>query len=116
MLKKKPQDISFDSGIVHLYRKVNTATPGNMPSAELKYTVTLRFHRKTVGISRFYTAMQQNQKIDEVIRCPLVSSVSVNDIAELPPENTKYLVRQVQYPEDTALPVMDLALERLEGV
>jgi len=115
VLSPKPQDNSFSDGIVKLYRKQNTASPGNMPKSELAYQFTLRYHRRTVGMSRFYKAMQYQQQIDEVIRCPLISSVSANDIAEIYPGGDKFIVRQVQYPEDAAVPVMDLALERLEG-
>lgn len=114
MLKQKPQDISFDSGIVHFYRQQNTAAPGNMPKPTLTHLATLRYRRKTVGISRYYTAMQNSQKISEVIRCPLVPLVDVTDTAEIAATGVKYIVRQVQYPEGTTLPVMDIALERLE--
>lgn len=114
MLKQKPQDISFNSGIVHFYRTKNAAAPGNMPQPTLTHLATLRYHRKTVGISRYYTAMQNAQKIAEVIRCPLVAAVDVNDTAELATTGARYIVRQVQYPEGTALPVMDISLERLE--
>lgn len=115
MLKKKPQDISFESGIAHFYKNKNAAEPGDMPKKEPTYHVTLRYHRRTVGISRFYTAMQQGQKIDEVIRCPAVPGIEANNLAELPANSAWYIVRQVQYPEGTAIPVMDISLERTVG-
>lgn len=114
MLNRKPQDDSFQDGVVKLYRKENTARPGDMPREELVPKLTLRYRRRTVGIQRYYEAKQAQQEINEVIRCPLVSSVCARDIAVLPDEK-KYLIRQVQYPEDPAVPVMDLALERLEA-
>lgn len=114
MLKQKPQDDAFPDGVVRLYRQENTALPGDMPREELVYKLTLRYRRRTVGIQRYYTALQNRERIDEMIRCPLVPSVSALDIAELP-DRRKYLIRQIQFPEDSAAPVMDLALERLEG-
>ena len=113
MLNRKPQDNSFQDGIVKLYREENAAAPGDMPREELVHKLTLRYRRRTVGIKRFYEAKQAQQEISEVIRCPLVSAVSSRDVAEL--GGRRYLIRQVQYPEDSAVPVMDLALERLEG-
>lgn len=114
MLDQKPQDNSFQDGVVKLYRKENTAAPGDMPKEGLAYKVTLRYRRRTVGMQRNYLAKQNQEHIDEVIRCPLVPSVCSRDIAELP-GGQRYLIRQVQYPENPAVPVMDLALERLEG-
>lgn len=113
MLKKKPQDISFESGIVHFYREKNTAAPGDKPNNQPVYMLTLRYSRGTVGITRYYTAMQNSQKIDEVIRCPIDSRVRVGDIAEITMGGERYNVRQVQYPQDTAFAVMDISLERL---
>lgn len=114
MLKTKIQDEAFSDGIVKLHRKENVTAAGDLPKAELVHQLTLRYRRRTVGIKRYYTALQNQQHIDEVIRCPLVSSVSVLDIAELQ-DGGKYLIRQIQYPEGTAVAVMDLALEKLEA-
>lgn len=115
MIKLKPQDNPYPDGIVKVYRKTNHANPGNMPQEDVECWLTLRYKRRTVGISRYYTALQQNQQIDEVLRCPLISKVSVRDIAEVFPGGKRYVIRQVQYPEGTAVPMMDLALERLDG-
>ena len=115
MIKQKPQDNPYPDGIVKLYHEENQAKPGNMPKEGLRYRLTLRYRRKTVGMTRYYTALQQQQRIDEMIRCPLEPSVSVRDIAEVYPGGKRYIVRQVQYPENTTVPMMDLALERLEG-
>lgn len=110
MIKQKPQDSAFTDGIVKIYRKRDAAKPGNMPVERPSYLLLLRYHRRTVGSKRFYDAFKYSQKIDEVIRCPLASVVSADDIAELP--GGTYVIRQVQYPEGAAFPMMDLALER----
>ena len=43
MLYQKPQDNSFQDGVVKLYRKENTAAPGDMPKEGLAYKATLRY-------------------------------------------------------------------------
>lgn len=115
MLKRKPQDNPYPDGIIKVYCKVNQSEPGNMPSEVEEHCLTLRYRRRTVGINRYYTAMQHQQQIDEVLRCPLVPNVSARDIAEVFPGGKRYVIRQVQYPEGTVVPEMDLALERLDG-
>lgn len=112
MLKQKLQDESFTDGLAKLYAIENTAAPGNMPTENVKFKIALRYRRRTVGMQRYYIAMQHNQRIDEVIRCPLVSSVSTKNIAILDGRG-KYYIRQIQYPENSVIPVMDLALEKI---
>lgn len=113
MLKQKPQDSNFPDGVAKVLRKENISKPGDMPKEELIYKISLRFKRRTVGMQRNYLAKQNQEHIDEMIRCPLVSTVSTRDIVEL--NNRRYLVRQIQYPENVFPRVMDLALERLEA-
>lgn len=81
-----------------------------MPKDGLILKQTLRYKERTVGFKRYYAAMQNNIKIDFVIRCPQVRTVKADDIAILI-DGDQYRVKQIQYPEDT--PVMDLTLERL---
>lgn len=111
MLKQKPQDEAFADGVVKILRQVDTAEPGDMPVEKLKPVLTLRYRRRTVGVTRHYTALQNMQRVDEVIRCPAAREVLEDDIAILP--EGRYIVRQVQYPEGTAIRVMDIALERV---
>lgn len=111
MLKQKPQDEAFADGIVKILRPVDNAEPGDMPVEKLELILTLRYRRRTVGVTRHYTAMQNMQRVDEVIRCPAAREVLEDDIAILP--EGRYIVRQVQYPEGTAVKVMDIALERV---
>lgn len=111
MLKQKPQDEAFADGIVKILRSVDNAEPGDMPVEKLELILTLRYRRRTVGVTRHYTALQNMQRVDEVIRCPAAREVLEDDIAILP--EGRYIVRQVQYPEGTAVKVMDIALERV---
>ncbi len=50
-----------------LDRTVNAADPGEKPRMELRYQGSHAFGYETVGISRYYTALQAKEKIEEVV-------------------------------------------------
>lgn len=111
-IKSKPQE--FNDGIVKIYKIVNKSGAGNMPKEGLTYKVgPLRYKERTVGMNRFWTAMQSQVKIDMVLRVPQIRTVSTQDIA-VPIDGRQYKIKQIQYPKDISPPVMDLSLERLE--
>ena len=74
MLKTKFQ--SFPDGVVSIYKMDNIGAPGDMPVEGLVLKQTLRYKERTVGLNRFYSAMQNNIKVDYVIRCPEVRGLS----------------------------------------
>ena len=104
MLKSKAQ--TFNDGIVRIY-SVGSAE-------ELILEQTLRYKERTVGLSRYYTALQANVKVQYVLRCPLHRSVSSQHIA-VPNDGKQYKIVQVQYPEDADPPAMDLTLEEVKA-
>ena len=103
---------TFNDGIKIIYSVKDIAEPGNMPKDGLKLKETLRFHRRTVGIKRYYTALQANQQVDAVLRCPYRDTVSAQDIAVW--GGKQYRITLAQQPENITPPVMDLTLARLE--
>lgn len=114
MLKAKFQ--SFSDGIVSIYKVGNTASPGDMPVDGLVLKQTLRYHERTVGLNRYNQFLQNDIKVDFVIRCPEVRRLSEKNtdilVAVLVDEQ-QYRVVQIQYIEDAAPASMDLSLERL---
>lgn len=111
MIRRKVQ--THNGGIVKIFRVSDISAPGNMPKDGITLKCTLRYHERTLGINRVYSAMQAGEKVDMVIRCPLLNGVSAQDIA-IPNDGKQYRIQLVQHPEDTDPPVMDLTLERLE--
>ena len=101
---------THNDGIVKIYTVTDIAEPGGMPKEGLALKETLRYKRRTVGIQRYYTSLQANAQIEQVLRCPIRETVSPQDVAII--KGKQYRIEQVQYPEDT--PAMDLALSRLE--
>lgn len=106
---------TFNDGVTTIYSVENIAQPGNMLKEGLIYKIgPLRYRERTVGMGRFWTAMQAQVKIDQVIRVQQIRSVSTQDVAILV-NGKQYRIQQIQYPEDIEPPVMDLSLERLEA-
>ena len=106
------QTQTFNDGVVKIYKVENTALPGDMPKEGLILQNSLRYHERTVGITRKYAALQSNKEVNFVIRCPEVRTVETDYIAVLVDEK-QYRISWIQYPEDIDPPVMDMTLERL---
>ena len=107
---------SYNDGVCKIYKVENTALPGDMPVDGLVLKQTLRYKERTVGLNRFYQAMQNNIKVDFVIRCPEVRGLSekaTDILVAIPIDGQQYKVMQIQYIEDAEPPTMDLTLERL---
>jgi len=114
MLSRKYQ--SFEDGLVSIYKVGDVALPGDMPSEGLILKNSLRYHERTVGMGRYYSAMQNNIKVDFVIRCPEVRGLSektTDILVAILIDGQQYKVMQIQYIEDAHPPSMDLTLERL---
>lgn len=107
MLQSKAQ--THNDGVVKIYKVANIAPPGGMPKKGLVLKETLRYKERTVGIKRYYAALQANVRIDYVLRCPRLQSVSSQDVA-IPNDGMQYSIEQIQYPEDAPLD-MDLTLK-----
>ena len=110
MIKSKAE--TFNDGLVQVFSIVNGAEAGDKPIELLRRKCRLRYKERTVGMGRFYTALQAQARIDRLLRCQRIEGVSTLDIA-IPNDNAQYRIVQVQYPEDVVPPVMDLTLERL---
>lgn len=105
---------SFNDGVVNIYIVDNVAEAGNLPKQVLTIKVSvLHYEERTVGMSRFYTAMQNQVKVEQMLRVLRIDSVSTQDVA-IPKDGKQYEIVQIQYPKDVEPPVMDLSLERLE--
>ncbi len=113
MANKKIQ--VFNDGIVTIYSVDNIAEKGNKPKEGLTKKVgPLRYQKRTVGMSRYWTAMQAQVRVDQVIRVPQISSISTQEVA-IPIDGLQYKIVQIQHIEDVQPPSMDLSLERIDA-
>lgn len=107
----------FNDGVVNIFTVANNALPGDTPKKKLRVKHEgLRYEERTVGMGRFWTAAQNNVKIDIILRVPRMRDVCTQDIAIPSFDKQQYEIKQVQYPPDVQPPVMDLSLQRLGAV
>ena len=111
MIRKQTQ--TFNDGIVKIYGTENAAEAGNMPVDGLTLKETLLYDERVVGFGRYYSAMQNNIKVDMVLRCQKRPGVATQDIA-VPIDGEQYEIKQVQYPPDVEPPCMDITLEKVK--
>ena len=113
-MKLKSLTQQFNDGIANIYSVDNISQPGNMPKDGLTLKVgSLRYEERTVGMSRFWAASQEQTKIARLLRLPRIDSVERADVV-IPIDGKQYEIMQVQYPPDIEPACMDLSLERLE--
>ena len=108
----------LDDGCVVVSRKTNVSPAGNLPSYSKETVYVSSYGNKTVGISRFYSALANNRQADLLIEINRCGAVRANDVCAL--ESFKddgltgdYEVIQVQHLKDEdGIDVTDLTLER----
>lgn len=103
--------LTFNDGIAKFYKVQNIAEKGDKPVEKPIFAVSLRFEYETVGISRFYTAMQANVKIDNLIRTPIFRDLSTQDIVLV--NGVKYKILQIQHVEETKPPISRFSLQKV---
>lgn len=101
----------YNDGIIKILRVEDTSEPGDMPCECEVIKYMLRYDERTVGMHRYYAAMQNNVNIERMVRCQKIADVSTQDIAMI--GDVRYYIRQVQYPKEIVPPSMDLSLERV---
>lgn len=110
----KPTTQPFKDGVVNIYKVDNISDPGNKPKQELVHKAKLRYDERTVGMSRYWVAMQAQAKVEQMIRVPRLDFISTQDVAILK-DGEQYRIIQIQYPVGVEPHSMDLSLERLEA-
>lgn len=107
--------MTFDDGILKIYKTVNKAEPGNKPAIGLEYKGSYYFGYAELGFTRVYTAMQAKQQVDAVVNVPGWNDIKVLDICVME-DGQQYQIGLVQptYDED-GLRIMKLTLQRLEA-
>lgn len=97
---------AFKDGLAKIYEVI---TEQNKDC--LKYKKQLRYDKMTIGIKRFYTALQANEHIDYLISCPLIYSMSSKNIFVLN-DGKQYDIIQIQEIEDTFPASMTISLKQ----
>ena len=106
--------MTLDDGILKVYSVENVAEPGMKPGYGLKFKSEHFFAFETVGIQRYYTAMQANSKVTDLVRIWEDREVTGKDICILE-DKRQYECSFVQHMKDEeGLRITKITLERLE--
>ena len=113
MMKKQNDFISFNDGIVGIYNVQNVAEMGDAIKEQLVLYNNYRYNAKTVGMQRYFLAMQNNVNITAVIRIPtLDKAISTQNIAVI--NDVQYTIQQVQIIKADKPYHLQLTLSELE--
>lgn len=105
--------MTFDDGVLKIYRTENVAEAGRMPKEEFVLQSEHYFCFDVLGYNRYYTALQANQNISALVNIPDWHDISVLDVVELD-DGKRYTIRMVQPMKDeNNLNITKLTLERM---
>lgn len=105
--------MTFDDGILTIYKTVNTALPGEKPEVRLQEKEQFYFGYDALGINRYYTALQAQQQIEAVVNIPGWNDIQTEDVCSLE-SGTQYRIVMVQPTKDeNGLRITKLSLERI---
>ena len=91
--------MTYDDGIVEIYRLENGAEKGDKPIEKAVYKSSYHFCYEDVGFTRYYSALSAKQQIECVIGIYLDRSIKTNDIA-ITEDGVQYRIQFVQHPMD----------------
>lgn len=100
---------SYNDGLVTVYRLSDTAQPGYQPVVTLSEVTTLRYAEQRLGIQRYYSGMQNQIRVERVLRVPDNGLVSTQDVAETE-DGKRYRIDLVQAAEGVFPRSVDLTL------
>ncbi|MCM1334290.1 MAG: hypothetical protein NC084_11980 [Bacteroides sp.] len=111
--KKREKFLNFNDGIARIYRVENAAENGDRNVDRLKLVDEVRYQTHTVGIARFYEAMQFEIRIAKAIVIPaIVNRVTTQDVIFI--GGTRYKIEQIQERADTKPPSLLISLSETE--
>lgn len=102
----------FDDGLLKVYRLENTAEKGDKPKEQLVYKSSFYFGYDELGITRYYTALANKQKIECVVNIEFDLNVRALDIVEFE-DGSLYRIRMRQRKKDDGLIYLKLSLEEV---
>lgn len=112
MAVKTGKFLTFNDGTAAIYDLVNEAEKGDRPLYKLRLKEKLRFSYNTVGMQRFYEAMQAQVNISLAVLMPMRTTVSTQDVVII--EGRQYRIIQKQDKYDTRPASMLLTLSDIE--
>lgn len=99
-----------DAGLLTYYTLSNIAARGAMPVEKLVPVGTSYYYERTIGVTRAYSALSANQRIDKLIHC-YNAEIPYNAEYVILEDGLQYRISLKQVVGDD----VDLTLERLEA-
>lgn len=87
--------MTFDDGILSVYRPQNTAGPGDQPQPGYIFKGRYYYGFASLGVTRYYAAMQAGQDVSAVVAVPGWNDIVTNDVIVLD-DGRKYRAEMVQ--------------------
>lgn len=75
--------MTYDDGILTVYRPTNTAGPGDKPQPGLTFIGRHYYGISSLGVTRYYAAMQAGQDVSAIVTVPGWNDIITNDIVIL---------------------------------
>lgn len=108
--------LSYNDGLVDIYRQTDGAQPGHAPRPVLSKVGTLACSERRLGLQRYYTGKQNQVQVERVIRVPRGIAVTSQMVAVLRGSKTQYRIDLVQSVPDVYPPSYDLTLAKVAQV
>lgn len=103
---------TFNDGIVTVYRLTDEAKPGYMPKPKPVKVALLRYEERRLGLTRYYSAKQNNVNVKRVLRVPRGAPVAAQDIA-VTEDGQEYAIDLVQTVDGVWPDSLDLTLAKV---
>lgn len=87
--------MTFDDGILSVFRPQNTAGPGDKPQPGLTFRGRYYYGFASLGVTRYYAAMQAGQDVSAIVTVPGWDDIITNDIVVLD-DGRQYWAEMVQ--------------------
>lgn len=100
---------TFNSGVVSIFRVVDVGEPGYAPVPRLELRVQLRYEERKLGLIRFYSAKQDQVRVERVLRVPRRPEISPQDVA-VTQDGNQYRIELAQMVDGVYPPSLDLTL------
>lgn len=103
---------TFNDGLVTVYRLTDEAKPGYMPKPKPVKVALLRYEERRLGLTRYYSAKQNNVQVERVVRVPKGAPIAAQDIA-VTEDGQEYAVGLVQTVDGVWPDSLDLTLAKI---
>ena len=103
---------AFNDGLVTVYRLQDDAKPGYMPKPKPVKVALLRYEERRLGLTRYYSAKQNNVDVKRVVRVPRGAPIAAQDIA-VTEDGHEYAIDMIQTVDGVWPPSLDLTLAKV---